>query len=113
MGQASSKQDIENESLNVRQRLQCSFLSRRVLREVSEARLRPDRRPDRHPVVVGLQRITRKKKIPVAGVRALTSHCPVGSNSVILVYLAFVGAIAPRWFGADVVRWSAFQLPLV
>jgi hypothetical protein len=48
MGQASSKQDIENESLNVRQRLEYSFLSRRV--EVGEARLRPDRRPDRHPV---------------------------------------------------------------
>src|ERR1700722_10942584 len=43
----------------------------------------------------------------------LKSHCPVGSDSVIIVYFAFVGAIAPGRFGADVVCWSTFQLPLV
>jgi hypothetical protein len=41
------------------------------------------------------------------------SHGPVGSDSVIVVYLAFVRAIAPRWFGADVVCGTAFQLPFV
>jgi hypothetical protein len=83
-----------------------------VLREVGEAGCVPTA-----AIVIQLSSgfgvLTHKKKIPPAGVRALTSHCPVGSDSVIVVYLAFVGAIAPRWFGADVVRWSAFQLPLV
>src|SRR4029077_8606457 len=56
----------------------------------------------------GLQRLTHSEKMSSA-----TSHGPVRSDTVIVVNLAFVGAVAPSWFGADVVRWSAFQLPLL
>ena len=40
-------------------------------------------------------------------------HRPVRPDTVVVVYFAFVGAIAPRRFSADVVRWRAFQLLLV
>ena len=45
--------------------------------------------------------------------RVVTSPRPVGSDSVIVVYLAFVRSIAPSWFGADIVCGTAFQLPFV
>jgi hypothetical protein len=39
----------------------------------------------------------------------LNSHGPIGSDSVIVVYLPFVSAIAPRRFGSDIVCRSPFQ----
>ena len=70
------------------------------------------KRPRDHPAFVGLHALTDRKKSR-RGWEPLTSHGPVGSDSVIVVYLAFVRAITPRWFGADLVRRGAFQLLFV
>jgi hypothetical protein len=62
---------------------------------------------------VGRSRVRHQHLMQSDGYECYKSHCPIASDPVIIVYFAFVGAIAPGRFGADVVCWSTFQLPLV